>query len=161
METCVARRLTRNPTRTLPTSDRQMHSHHHFPISVAVGLGLAATLSTPLPWPALVGGAGLLGTFVDLDHFLIARARTGSWRHFRRCLADPRMGLLEQDEIFEDGDVGTLTRLGSHLVSTAALVAALAPLDRQLAVATGVVLAVHILSDVVWDLWRWQRGSDG
>ncbi len=137
-----------------------MRSRHHFPISLAVGFGLAATLSTPLPWPALVAGAALLGTAVDLDHFLIARVRTGSWEPLRRCLTDPRMGLLEQDEIFEDGDVGTLTRLGSHLVITAALVAALALIERSLAVAAGVVLAVHVLSDVVWDLWRWQRGID-
>lgn len=138
-----------------------MRSRHHFPVSLAVGLGLAATLSTPLPPPLLVAGAGLLGTAVDLDHFLIARVRTGSWRHFRRCLADPRMGLLEQDEIFEDGDVGTLTRLGTHFVITATLVAALAPVERSLAVAAGVVLAVHVLSDAVWDLWRWQRGTGG
>jgi len=87
-----------------------MRSRHHFPISLAVGFGLAATLSTPLPWPALVAGAALLGT---------------------------------------------------HLVITAALVAALAPVERSLAVAAGVVFAVHVLSDVVWDLWRWQRGTGG
>ncbi len=136
-----------------------MRSRHHFPISLAAGLGLVATLSTPLPWPVLVAGAGLLGTAIDLDHFLVARLRTGSWRHLRRCLADPRMALLAQDEIFEAGDVGTLTRLLSHLVITAALVAALATAGRSLAVAAGVVLVAHIVSDVLWDIWRWRRGT--
>ncbi len=136
-----------------------MHSRHHFPISLAVGAALAVTLETPLPWPVLLAGAGLLGTAIDLDHFLVARLRTGSWRHFRRCLADPRMALLDQDEIFEEGDVGTVTRLGTHLAITAGLVAALVRVDRSLAVAAAVVLAVHIASDVLWDLWRSHRDA--
>ena len=134
-----------------------MRSRHHFPISLAVGTALATVLQTPLSWPALVAGAGLLGTAIDLDHFLLARLRTGSWDHLRRCLADPRMALLAQDEIFEEGDVGTLARLGTHFLITAGLVAVLAGLDRSLAVAAGAVLVVHIVSDVVWDLWQWRR----
>lgn len=135
-----------------------MRSRHHFPISMGVGIVLAATVATPLPRPVLAVAAGLLGTAVDLDHFLIARVRTGSWEPLRRCLADPRMALLAQDEIFEAGDVGALARLGSHLVVTAVAVAALAPVARSLALAAAVVLSVHVACDVVWDLWRWRTG---
>lgn len=117
-------------------------------------MALAATVRTPVPWPLLVVGAGLLGTAVDLDHFVIARLRTGSWSQLRRCLADPRMALLEQDEIFQEGAVGKLARLASHLLITAVLVAGLSVVGPTLALAAGVVLAVHILCDVAWDLWR-------
>lgn len=131
-----------------------MRSSHHFVISALVGVALALAVETPLPAVALVGGAALLGTFVDLDHFLIARVRTGSWEPFVRCLRRPRMALLEQDGIFETGDVGARTRLVSHAVITVVLVGALATIVPSLALATGTVLAVHIACDVAWDLRR-------
>jgi hypothetical protein len=131
-----------------------MRSRHHFPISLAVGLAAVATVPTPLPALAVVVGAGLLGTFVDLDHFLIARVRTGSWDPLRRCLADPRMALLEQDDIFEAGDVGSLARLVTHGLLTVGVVAGLWAVDPALALVAGVVLAVHIGCDVAWELAR-------
>ncbi|MFT4932951.1 MAG: hypothetical protein ACI91T_002854 [Natronomonas sp.] len=131
-----------------------MRSRHHFPISVGVGLALAAVIDTPVPWVVTVAFAGLLGTFVDLDHFVIARVRTGSWDALTRCLADPRMALLDQDEIFDPGDVGSAARLATHVLITVALVALLAGPAPGLAVVAGVVLVVHILSDVAWDRWR-------
>jgi len=136
-----------------------MRSRHHFPISLGVGVVLAATLQTPLPPLVLVAAAGLLGTAVDLDHFLIARLRTGSWEPLRRCLADPRMALLDQAGIFDEGDVGTVTRLGSHLAITVAVVLTLAAVARSLALAAAAVLATHIACDVAWDLWRWRTGA--
>jgi hypothetical protein len=136
-----------------------MRSRHHFPVSLGVGAALAATVPTPLSPPALAAAAGLLGTAVDLDHFLIARARTGSWEPLRRCLADPRIALLDQAEIFDEGDVGTVTRLGSHLAITAAVVTALATVARSLALTAAAVLAAHIACDVAWDLWRWRTGA--
>ena len=131
-----------------------MRSRHHFPISAVVGVVLALTVETPLPAPVLVLGAALLGTFVDLDHFLIARVRTGTWEPLVRCLRDPRMALLDQDAIFEVGDVGVWTRLASHAVITVALVAALSAASPPLALAAGIVLAVHVGCDVAWDAWR-------
>jgi len=132
----------------------RMRSRHHFPISVGVGVALAATIETPLPWPALVVGAGLLGTFVDLDHFVIARARTGSWEHLRRCLADPRLAFLRQTEIFEEGDIGALTRLSTHAVIAAALAVALWPVAPPLSIASTAVIGVHVLCDVAWELFH-------
>jgi len=137
-----------------------MQSRHHFPISVGVGVVLVLTLSMSLPWPVVVFGAGLLGTAIDLDHFLIARLRTGHWQSLRRCLTDPRLALLDQDDIFDVGDVGKATRLISHLVITVVVVGGLAVTgQRTLAVAAGTVLAVHVACDVVWDLWEIWTGS--
>lgn len=131
-----------------------MRSRHHAPISVLVGVALVVALDTGYPWPLVVGYATLLGTVVDLDHFLIARVKTGSWEPLRRCLADPRLALFEQAKIFEDGDVGAWTRIGSHVVVTAVLVSSLTVLAPTLAVASAAVLAVHIGCDLAWDAWR-------
>lgn len=131
-----------------------MRSRHHAPISALVGVALAGTVASTLPGPVVVGYATLAGTAIDLDHFLIARYRTGSWRHLRRCLADPRMALLDQAEIFERGEVGAWTRLGTHAVLIATLTAVLVAVSAALALVTAVVLVVHVGCDVAWDLWR-------
>jgi hypothetical protein len=131
-----------------------MRSRHHFPISAVVGLALAAAVETGIPDLAVVVGAALLGTFVDLDHFLIARLRTGSWDPLRRCLRNPRMALFDQTEIFTRGDVGARTRLVSHLVIAGLLVGGLRGVTPGLAIVAGVVLAVHVCCDVAWDAWR-------
>jgi hypothetical protein len=130
-----------------------MYSRHHAAISAVVGLALAAADVTSLAAVWLVAGAVLLGVFVDLDHFLIARLRTGSWEPLVRCLRNPRLALLDQDDIFATGAVGVWTRLVSHIVITVVLVAGLSVVDPALAVAAAAVLVAHILSDVVWDAW--------
>ena len=131
-----------------------MRSRHHAPISALVGVALAGTVASALPGLAVVGYATFIGTAIDLDHFLIARARTGSWEHARRCLADPRMALLDQAEIFERGEIGAWTRVGTHTVLAVSLTAVLAAVSPALAVVTAVVLAVHVGCDIVWDAWR-------
>jgi len=131
-----------------------MYTRHHAGISALVGVALAVTVSTPLPAPLLVVGATLLGIFVDLDHFLIARVRTGDWEALVRCLRSPRIAFLDQDEIFQAGSVGAWPRLGTHVLVTAAVAGALAVVAPALAVAAGVVLAVHIGCDVAWDARR-------
>jgi hypothetical protein len=131
-----------------------MYTRHHAVVSALVGVALAVTVSTPLPAFLLVVGVTLLGVFVDLDHFLIARVRTGNWNALVRCLRSPRVAFLDQDEIFEGDAVGAWPRLGTHVVITAALVTALAVVSPALALAAGVVLVVHIGCDVAYDVRR-------
>lgn len=133
-----------------------MRSRHHFPISALVGLALVVAIDTGYPGALVVGYAAFLGTFVDLDHFLIARVRTGSWEPLGRALADPKMALVDQDDIFEHGDVGAWTRLASHAVITVVGAGALATVAPALAVVTVAVLAVHIGCDLAWDSWQRQ-----
>lgn len=137
-----------------------MRSRHHFPISALVGVVLVLALGVDAP-AGVVLYAALLGTFVDLDHFLIARLRTGSWDSLLACLRDPKMALLDQSRIFETGDVGRWTRLGSHLVITATVGTLLALVAPTLALVSIVVLGVHIGCDLAWDTWRRQAGSGG
>jgi hypothetical protein len=131
-----------------------MLTRHHALVSVLVGVTLAVTVPTPLPNPLLVAGVTALGTLVDLDHFLIARVRTGSWGPLCRCLSDPRMALFDQSEIFDEGDVGARTRLVSHVAITGLLVGGLSVVAPSLALAAGTVLVAHIACDGIWDAWR-------
>ncbi|WP_255169841.1 hypothetical protein [Natrononativus amylolyticus] len=142
-----------------------MYSKHHAAVSLVVGLALVAVLA-----PVTVGGVGVpsaalvlyavaVGVFIDLDHFVIARATTGDWRALRFCLRRPVAAFTDQDLIFDSGDVGALSRLLSHLLLSGLFVVALAVASVPLAVLTGVVLYVHVVTDVWWDLDRYHRGD--
>jgi len=107
-----------------------------------------------------VAYAGAAGTLIDLDHFLLARIRAGDWRALQVILRDPSLAVLHQDEIFAEGEVGTLRRLLSHVLLSGALVGAFALLASASVVAvfwailTAVVLYAHLLTDLAWDVWR-------
>ncbi|EMA40246.1 hypothetical protein [Halobiforma nitratireducens] len=101
-----------------------------------------------------------LGVLIDLDHFLIARLKTGQWDAVQFCLHNPRAAVADQRRIFDAGDVGLLSRLLSHLLIVGAVVPLLALGSRSLAVLTAGVLYVHILTDVAWDTRRVDRQVD-
>lgn len=126
-----------------------------------VGVGAAA--ATPAAFAARVGldpvvAAALVGVYataagvlIDLDHFVVARVNTGSWRAARYCLGNPRAVFFDQGSIFREGEVGVLKRLLSHVLIAGALVGALAVVLPYLAVVTAVSLYVHLLADLLWD----------
>lgn len=91
---------------------------------------------------------------IDLDHFLLARLRTGDWRALRAVLAEPSLALVGQDRIFAPGEVGTLRRLLSHHLLGGTLVAALAAVAPFWALLSAAVLYAHVLADLAWDVWR-------
>ena len=97
---------------------------------------------------------------IDLDHLLIARLKTGNWSATRRTLATPSIALVDQDRIFEVGDVGILSRLLSHLVIVGVATPALVGISVPLAIVIAVVLYVHIVCDVCWDIWRLDQLRD-
>ncbi|ELY59914.1 hypothetical protein [Natronolimnohabitans innermongolicus] len=113
-----------------------------------------------IPAPALVGVATAAGVLIDLDHFLIARVRTGSWDAVRFCLTNPTAAVADQRRIFERGDVGVLSRLLSHLVIIGLVVPAAALWSVPLAALVGGVLYAHLVSDVAWDIWRLEQYAD-
>ncbi|WP_227131546.1 hypothetical protein [Halorubellus salinus] len=132
-----------------------MYSSHHAALSLVAGVALAPFVSTPLQPVGTVAYAVVLGVGVDLDHFLVARYRTGNWRALRACLTDPRRVFLAQDEIFDPGEVWPLERLLSHALVGTALVGGLfaAGLTGP-AVVSAVVLHVHVVADLLWDVAR-------
>lgn len=102
----------------------------------------------------LTAYAGAAGVLIDLDHFLIARLNTGTWRAVRACLADPSLVFFRQEEIFEEDEVGSHRRLLSHALLGGALVGGLALVDPFLALFTALVLYGHVVSDLLAEAAR-------
>lgn len=137
-----------------------MYSKHHAVVSALVATALALTFSwrtvafAQLPVIAVVLYGTALGVLIDLDHFLIARVKTGGWDAIRFCLANPAAAVADQNQIFDRGDVGVLSRLLSHVV----LIGLLVPLHFVFNIGLGIVvvsvLYVHLLTDLVWDVYR-------
>lgn len=120
-------------------------------------LPLPSVFGQDVPPVLLVAWATAVGVLIDLDHFLIARLETGTWDALRFCLENPSAAFLDQDRIFNRGDVGALSRLLSHLVIAGVLVGTLTLVNISLAVLTATVLYAHLVCDVAWDVVRFRR----
>ncbi|MFB6096976.1 MAG: hypothetical protein ABEJ74_06275 [Haloferacaceae archaeon] len=129
-----------------------MYSRDHALLSALLGAGLVLeappAVSPVRLWLFVVA----LGVGIDLDHVLLARLNTGSWESARRCLRDPRRVLLDQEEIFGDGDVWRDQRLFSHVLLGGVLVAGAWWIRPYWAVATALTLYVHVLADLYSDV---------
>ncbi|MFC6717588.1 hypothetical protein ACFQGT_04100 [Natrialbaceae archaeon GCM10025810] len=140
-----------------------MYSKHHAAISFVVSAALAYALGpfsiggivVPAPLIVLYGTA--LGVLIDLDHLVIARARTGTWDAVRFCLRHPRAAVADQSRIFDRGDVGVLPRLVSHLVIVGVVIPTTFLASVPLGILTAAVLYLHLLADVVWNVYQARR----
>lgn len=135
-----------------------------------MSLVVAGVLSYALP-PVVLAGATVpvavlvvygtaIGVFVDLDHFLIARVKTGGWDAVRFCLSNPTAAVADQGRIFGHGDVGVLSRLLSHLLIVGLAGPLLALASVPFSILTVAVLYVHLVCDVLWDIWRLDHTAD-
>ena len=142
---------------------RAIYSKHHAVVSLVVAGVLSYALppvvvaGESIPAAVVVGYGTALGVLVDLDHFLIARLKTGTWDAVRFCLRNPTAAVADQSRIFGHGDVGMLSRLLSHLLIIGALAPALSLASVPLAILTVVVLYAHLVTDVIWDIRRLDR----
>lgn len=131
-----------------------MYSHEHAAIGAVVGAITTRTLARGRSMPvklALWSYGLLLSVFVDLDHFLIARAKVGDWSHLVGAVSDPVGAFTDQESVFPDLAIHG-ERIATHLLIGGALVALLRPLSRVLAGFSAVVLAAHVLADVLREL---------
>ena len=131
-----------------------MESLEHLAVGALVSALAVGYLWETYPTTILVllfcYGVGL-SVFVDLDHFVLARYRVGSWRHLRAVLRDPRNAIRGQEWIFADLAEFPRQRLGSHVLITIVLVGAFLAIDVVLAAFTALVLVVHIGCDLLRD----------
>ncbi|MFC6905454.1 hypothetical protein [Halalkalicoccus tibetensis] len=128
-----------------------MYSHEHAAIGGVVGALAAALLARERSLSAKIAlwiYGLLLSVFVDLDHFLIARVKAGDWSHFTKAVSDPVRAFTDQELVFPDLAIHG-ERIATHLLIGGALVALLRPVDRTLAAFSAVVLAAHVLADVL------------
>lgn len=134
-----------------------MHSRGHAILSILLGGGLLVIAPPSVNEPVLLIVVLTVGVGIDIDHFLIARLRTGSWHNLRRVLANPTLPFVNQAAIFDAGDVGASDRLLSHLLLSGVAVSGLWLIAPYWAGVTAVTLYVHITIDVYSDIK--QRGK--
>jgi hypothetical protein len=128
-----------------------MKSGAHTAISLVVA-GLAFVLTDPpFSVPVVLGVVLVAGVLIDLDHFVLAARRTGGLAAVRRCLRDPKIVVFDQSRIFEDGEVGMLERLLSHVVIGGVAVPLCWLFSPYLAGLVGVTIYAHVLADLVAD----------
>ena len=131
-----------------------MESLEHLAIGAVVSVLAVVVLWDTYPATALAAlvcyGVGL-SVFVDLDHFVLARLRTGDWAHLRAVLRDPRNAIRGQEWIFADLEDFPRERLLSHALITVVLVSSLWFVDETLAAFTALVLVVHVACDILRD----------
>lgn len=128
-----------------------MYSRNHAILSGLVGLPFA--LSEPNIRLAVFtwGHVVIIGTAVDLDHFVIARSNRGDWTNLQRCISSPSRIITGQASIFDRGDVWRDQRLLSHVLIGGVLVVALWPWLQHWAIITGVAIYVHVVADLYSD----------
>ena len=126
-----------------------MKSGAHAAVSAVVGVAALAATTPPVPAWAVLAVAVVVGVGIDFDHFLLAWYNTGNLTPVRRCLRDPRIVLLDQDAVFDDGSVGALNRLLSHVVIAGVAVPPLWLWRPYVAGLVGVSLYAHVLADLV------------
>ncbi|WP_331236568.1 hypothetical protein [Natronorarus salvus] len=134
-----------------------MESLEHAAVGTVVSafaLALLRPVASPLRHVGLFVYGVALSVLVDLDHFLIARARTGDWSHLRAVLSDPVNGIYDQEWVFADMEGMARQRLASHLILGAVLVVGLRRRSPLLAAYTGVVLGAHVVCDLLRDTGR-------
>ncbi|WP_122088769.1 hypothetical protein [Halalkalicoccus subterraneus] len=131
-----------------------MYSHEHAAIGAlcgALSVPVVARGRSPPAKLALWTYGLFLSVFVDLDHFLIARVKTGGWSHLVGAVHDPVRAFTDQESVFPDVTI-RLERLASHVLIGGALVRLLRPVSRPLARVSAVNLAAHVLADVLREL---------
>lgn len=129
-----------------------MRSSEHAVVGAAVSLTGALALRDAYGPPALallVGYGLLLSVFIDLDHFVITRLRTGDWAHLRACLADPVWAFTAQEEVFAAvAEVMGYQRLLSHALLGGVLTVAGLAIGPGVGAFTAVVVYAHVLGDL-------------
>lgn len=129
-----------------------MYSRAHGAISLAVGVALVVAGVEFVHPLVVVGYATAAGVLIDLDHFLLARYNSGSWRATRYLLSNPRRALADQSTIFEESEISPFDRLLSHVVIIGVVVPVTWWVDPAFGLVNGVVLYCHVLADLIADV---------
>ncbi|MDY6766032.1 MAG: hypothetical protein SVW77_01580 [Candidatus Nanohaloarchaea archaeon] len=133
-----------------------MYSRSHAVVSFAAVGGY--TLLTGVPFPAaavwiLIGVAA--GVFIDADHVVLA-AVFGDRDAVARWLRRPWAPFTHPEELLDDLEYGG-QQLYYHRIATHVAVLALLYVGSQrytLLLPAFIAVAVHIASDIAWDLWN-------
>lgn len=135
-----------------------VRSSHHAAVSLLVSVAAVWFLRPAAPI-ALVAAGTVAGVAIDLDHFPIARLRSGDWRSARRVLANPLLVVTDPERIFEGVPLNALERLLTHVLLGGLAVSVAWLAWPALGVVLGVSLYVHIAADLGHDVWLLHRST--
>lgn len=127
-----------------------MESINHLKISVILSPIIAIlafdSLQTPEFFAVSVLGI-LLGTLIDLDHFLIARILHGNWKELKRAFNSP-LQIMKDNHSVREQKIGNKNRFISHLAIlwSAQLLLFVNP---ELGLFTVSMLGSHIITDLI------------
>lgn len=127
-----------------------MESIHHLKISVILSPIIAILSFNSLQTPEFLAVSVLgiiLGTLIDLDHFLIARMLHGNWNELKRALNSP-IKIMKDNFSVREQRIGNKNRFISHL---AILWAAqlLLFINAELGLFTVSMIGSHIITDLI------------
>lgn len=91
-----------------------------------------------------------LSVFIDLDHFVLARHKTGHWSDLFEALSHPKRAFSAPGWLFEEVQM-RIERLLSHVVIGGILTLFWLVIAPFVAVFTAVVVYAHILCDLLRD----------
>jgi hypothetical protein len=91
-----------------------------------------------------------LSVFIDLDHFVLARYKTGNWRWLFEAISHPKKAFSAPEWLFEDVPMAS-ERLLSHAVIGSVLTLFLLVITPFVAVFTAIVVCAHIICDLLRD----------
>ncbi len=133
-----------------------MYSRSHAVVSFAAVGGYVLLAGIPFPGAALWVVIGVVaGVFIDVDHVVLAAVfgdRGAVFRWMRR----PWAPFTHGEELLDDLEYGS-QRLYYHRIATHGAALALLYLGSQrytLLLPAFIAALVHIVSDVLWDLWN-------
>lgn len=129
-----------------------MYTRNHAILSALVGIPVATggsdIHSQVLVWIYVI----IVGSIIDIDHFLIARLNSGSWMHLSQSVRNPHKLFLDQAAIFNPGDLFRDQRLFSHFLIFGFATGAMWFVSPFLSFATAVAIYTHILADLYSDM---------
>ena len=115
-------------------------------LSPIVALLSFESLQTPEFLAVSVFGI-LLGTLIDLDHFVVARILHGNWNELKRALNSP-MKIMKDNFSVREQRIGNKNRFISHLAILWAAQLTLF-LDPSLGLFTVSMLGSHVIADLI------------
>lgn len=129
-----------------------MYTRNHALLSGLVGL-LVAVGGTDIQTQALIWiYIVLLGTVIDVDHFLIARFNSGNWKHLVESVRNPSQLFFDQTAIFEPGALYRDQRLLTHHLLLGFATGITWFISPFLSFASAAAIYIHILADLYSDV---------
>lgn len=136
-----------------------MYPKQHALVSGAAVLAYSLFLNLPPTEIAVWVGIGMFtGVLIDVDHVLLSMVVAGRYEQGLSWFQRPMRAVLDPEALLEDMEYDRLLyhRLLSHLFVFVILVSLISVHRLFISAAAG--LAVHIASDILWDM---KQGSYG